>query len=76
MPKSLVLLIAAAVMAAAGCAATVVEAKPKKPTTGVCSIRGGYAPCDWVEKCLLEGGTPERTAWGLRCKKPKPKAIY
>lgn len=79
MPKSLVLFIAAAIVAAPSGFATFGHAKPKSIITGSCAIKGGRAPCDWVEKCLLNGGTPERRPFTgkLVCKKPvtaAPKA--
>lgn len=57
MPKSLILLLAAVFVAPSGFA-TIADAKPK--TVQFCSIKGGRAPCVWVERCLLDGGIPER----------------
>ena len=45
--------------AIAGAVVTTADAKSKK-TPGTCAIKGGRAPCDWVEACLLDGGIPER----------------
>jgi hypothetical protein len=78
MPKSLVLLVAAVFIFAVHGFATITNAKPKQ-TVQLCSIKGGRAPCDWVERCLLDGGTPERRPFTgkLVCKKPvtaAPKA--
>ena len=78
MPKSLILFMAAVFLAAPSGLTTLAQAKPKA-FTGSCPIKGGRAPCDWVEKCLLDGGTPERRPFSgkLVCKKPvlpAPKA--
>jgi hypothetical protein len=78
MPKSLVLLVAAAFMAASSGFTTLADAKSKS-VSGSCAIKGGRAPCDWVEKCLLDGGIPERRPFSgkLVCEKqiaPAPKA--
>ena len=59
MAKKIVLLFAAGVIAAMSASAPPADAKPKK-TGGSCAIKGGRAPCSWVESCLLSGGTPER----------------
>ncbi len=71
MPKSLVLFIAAVFVATLSGFATFAHAKPKS-IAGSCPIKGGRAPCAWVEKCLLDGGTPERRPFSgkLVCKKP------
>jgi hypothetical protein len=70
MPKSLVLLTTAAFIATLSGSATIAAAKPKEPVQ-FCSIKGGRAPCDWVERCLLDGGIPERRPFTgkLVCKK-------
>ena len=78
MPKSLILFIAVVFLAASSGFTTLAHAKPKS-ITGSCAIKGGRAPCDWVEKCLLDGGTPERRPFSgkLVCRKPvlqAPKA--
>lgn len=78
MRKGLVLLIAAAFMAASSGVVTTADAKSKS-ISGSCAIKGGRAPCDWVERCLLDGGIPERRPFSgkLVCKKPvttAPKA--
>ena len=59
MAKSVIILVAAGFAVALGGFATLADAKSKS-ITGFCSIKGGRAPCNWVEKCLLEGGIPER----------------
>ena len=47
-------------------------AAPKKKMAS-CGIKGGRAPCSWVESCLLDGGIPERKLSGkLVCVHPKP----
>ncbi|MFQ5626512.1 MAG: hypothetical protein ACE5FM_07660 [Methyloligellaceae bacterium] len=69
MASKIVLLFAAGVIAAMGASAVPADAKPKQ-TGGSCAIKGGRAPCSWVEACLLDGGTPERQAFTgkLLCK--------